>query len=162
MKFSVFTLGKISPVKSMFTNMILRDLFLSLSREISRFFVFREREREKRNLDPSVKIFQDESRFTVILLSYFPGQFSSFHLLASVYLLPGRPSRILINRSTARSRFFVMVVRKNGVSSHILERFLRNGWFSFSDDALNLDNLLLSRCFFYGSKMEKRSVLNLI
>lgn len=141
MKSSVFTLGKISLVR-----VCLRiwrcAIYFHRSRErfCAWYFVFREREGEKKEVSVlrSVKVFRDEPRLTVILLGYSPGQFSSYRLPAPVYFLPGRPSRILINRSTARSRFFVTVVRKNGVSSNILERSLRN-WLSFFrvEDTLN-------------------------
>lgn len=109
----------------MFMDMTLRDLFPRLSGNIPRLIPCSPRKKiENETARPAVlqgvKIFQDESRLTIILLGSFPGQFSSFHLPAPVYFLLGKPSRILINRSTARFRFFVTAIRKNGVS-HIRE-----------------------------------------
>lgn len=155
----------------MFTDMTLRDLFPSFSREISRLMLCfskkRKRRREKRKVSVlrSVKVFRDEPRLTVILLGYSPGQFSSYRLPAPVYFLPGRPSRILINRSTARSRFFVTVVRKNGVSSNILERSLRN-WLSFFrvEDTLNPRIIYSYHVvgFFFSLGMEWRSAVSML
>lgn len=92
-------------------DMTLRDLFPRLSGNIPRLILCSSRKKIENETTRSavlqgVKIFQDESRLTIIFLGS-PGQFSSFHLPAPVYFLLGRPSRILINRSTARFRFFV-------------------------------------------------------
>lgn len=162
MKSFVLTLGKIS-LRRLCLRMWHIARFISIrSRErYAWYFVFRGRKRERKRESRScgaLRFFQDKPRLMVILLGYSPGQFSSFHLPAPVYLLPGRPSRILINRSTARSRFFVTVVRKNGVPSYILERSLRN-WCSFfrADDALN-PRIIYSyhvvgvTIFFYGNR----------
>lgn len=110
---------------SMFMVMTLPDLFPTFSKRFRAWYsvVFEKEIIRSLEILRSVKVFQDEPRLTVILLGRFPGQLSSFPSSHSgLPPLSGRPSRILINRSTAR--FFVTVAWKNGISSHIRRKIL--------------------------------------